>query len=82
MITDGMFSAAAHAVASLVDTSAPGTPLLPEVEALRDTSLAVAVAVAQAARDDGVAGHELDGDPRAAILAMMWEPAYRPVRPG
>jgi malate dehydrogenase (oxaloacetate-decarboxylating) len=82
MITDGMFSAAAHAVASLVDTSAPGAPLLPEVEALRDTSLAVAVAVAQAARADGVAAHELGADPEAAIMTMMWEPAYRPVRPG
>jgi malate dehydrogenase (oxaloacetate-decarboxylating) len=81
-ITDGMFSAAAHAVASLVDTSAPGTPLLPEVEDLRDTSLAVAVAVARAARDEGVAGRELGDEPRAEILAMMWEPAYRPVRPG
>jgi malate dehydrogenase (oxaloacetate-decarboxylating) len=81
-ITDGMFSAAAHAVASLVDTSAPGAPLLPEVEALHDTSLAVAVAVAQAARDDGVAGDELGDDQKAGIQAMMWEPAYRPVRPG
>jgi malate dehydrogenase (oxaloacetate-decarboxylating) len=81
-ITDGMFSAAAHAVARLVDTSAAGTPLLPEVEALRDTSLAVAVAVAQAARADGVAGHELGSDQEAAIRAMMWEPAYRPVWPG
>jgi malate dehydrogenase (oxaloacetate-decarboxylating) len=82
MITDGMFSAAAHAVASLVDTAAPGAPLLPEVEALRETSRAVAVAVAQAAGADGVAGHDLGDDPEAAIAAMMWEPAYRPVRPG
>ncbi len=81
-ITDGMFSAAAHAVASLVDASAPGAPLLPEVEALHATSLAVAVAVAQAARDDGVAAGDLGEDPEAAIQAMMWEPAYRPVRPG
>jgi malate dehydrogenase (oxaloacetate-decarboxylating) len=82
VITDGMFSAAAHAVASLVDTTAPGAPLLPEVEALRQTSLAVAVAVAQAARADRVAGHDLGDDPEAAIAAKMWEPAYRPVRPG
>jgi malate dehydrogenase (oxaloacetate-decarboxylating) len=82
MITDGMFSAAAHAVASLVDTSAPGAPLLPEVAALRDTSLAVAAAVARAAGDDAVAGQELTADPVRQIRSMMWQPAYRPVRPG
>jgi malate dehydrogenase (oxaloacetate-decarboxylating) len=81
-ITDGMLSAAAHAVASLVDTSAPGAPLLPEVEALHDTSLAVAVAVAQAAHADGVAGCVLEGDVAGRVEAMMWRPAYRPVRPG
>jgi malate dehydrogenase (oxaloacetate-decarboxylating) len=81
-ITDGMLSAAAHAVAGLVDTSAPGAPLLPEVEALRDTSLAVAVAVARAAHAEGVAGRAPDTDLVSQVRAMMWEPAYRPVRPG
>src|SRR6185437_15169765 len=47
-VTDGMLSAAAYAVADLVDTATPGAPLLPQVEALRDTSLAVATAVARA----------------------------------
>ena len=81
-ITDAMLSAAAHAVASLVDTSAPGTPLLPEVEALRETSLAVAVAVARTAIAEGVAGQPLEGDLARQIRQKMWEPAYRPVRPG
>ncbi len=80
-ITDGMLSAAAHAVAGLVDTSAPGTPLLPEVEALRETSLAVAVAVARAARADGVPERPLSGDVAGQVRKLMWQPAYRPVRP-
>jgi malate dehydrogenase (oxaloacetate-decarboxylating) len=80
-ITDGMLSAAAHAVAGLVDAAAPGVSLLPEVAALRDTSLAVAVAVAEAARDDGVARRKLAGDLKAQVHALMWQPAYRPVRP-
>jgi malate dehydrogenase (oxaloacetate-decarboxylating) len=80
-ITDNMLSAAAHAVASVVDASAPGTPLLPEVSALRDTSLAVAVAVAEAAAADGVAEGELANDLAAQVSAMMWQPVYRPVRP-
>jgi malate dehydrogenase (oxaloacetate-decarboxylating) len=80
-ITDGMLSAAAHAVASLVDAGAPGVPLLPEVADLRKTSLAVAVAVAEAASDDGVAGRHLFGDLQAQVRALMWQPVYRPVRP-
>ncbi len=81
-ITDQMLSAAAHAVAGRVDTGAAGAPLLPEVHALRETSLAVAVAVAQTAITDGVAGLALDGNLAERIRAMMWQPAYRPVRPG
>jgi len=80
-ITDNMLSAAAHAVAGLVDAGAPGSPLLPEVAALRDTSLAVAVAVAQAAAEDGVAGAALATDVREQVLEQMWQPVYRPVRP-
>jgi malate dehydrogenase (oxaloacetate-decarboxylating) len=79
-ITDGMLSAAAHAVADLVDTSKPGAPLLPKVEALQDTSVAVAVAVAEAASADGVAGRELGSDAAGKVRGMMWQPAYRPVR--
>jgi len=79
-ITDGMLSAAAHAVASLVDASEPGAALLPEVEALRDTSLAVAVAVANAAAGDGVAGGQLSEDIAGQVQALMWQPVYRPVR--
>jgi len=79
-VTDGMLSAAAHAVSELVDTATPGAPLLPQVEALRETSVAVAAAVAQAALADGVATAQLGADPRAAVRALMWEPGYRPVR--
>jgi len=80
-ITDGMLSAAAHAVASLVDTSAAGAPLLPQVEALRDTSLTVAVAVAGAAIADGVAASKVPDDLAGHVQALMWQPVYRPVRP-
>jgi malate dehydrogenase (oxaloacetate-decarboxylating) len=81
-VTDGMLAAAAHAVSELVDISTPGAPLLPKVEALRETSVAVAAAVAGAAAADGVARIRLDADARAAVRALMWEPDYRPVRPG
>jgi malate dehydrogenase (oxaloacetate-decarboxylating) len=81
-VTDGMLAAAAHAVSGLVDIRAPGAPLLPRVEALRETSVAVAAAVAVAATTDGVARARLEGDVRAAVRHLMWKPDYRPVRPG
>jgi malate dehydrogenase (oxaloacetate-decarboxylating) len=80
-VTDNMLAAAAHAVSELVDTSTPGAPLLPEVAAMRETSVAVAAAVARAAAADGAAGVSLDGDLPSRIRALMWEPVYRPVRP-
>jgi malate dehydrogenase (oxaloacetate-decarboxylating) len=79
-VTDSMLAAAAHAVSELVDTATPGAPVLPQVESLRETSIAVAAAVAQAAVKDGVAGAPPDGDLRAAVQALMWRPVYRPVR--
>jgi len=80
-VTDNMLAAAAHAVSGLVDTATPGAPLLPEVQAMRETSVAVAAAVARAAAADGVAGARPDGDLRSRIRSLMWEPVYRPVRP-
>jgi malate dehydrogenase (oxaloacetate-decarboxylating) len=80
-VTDGMLAAAAHAVADLVDTSAAGAPLLPRVEALRETSVAVATAVAIAATKEGVAAGPAGDSVAEHIRAMMWQPRYRPVVP-
>jgi malate dehydrogenase (oxaloacetate-decarboxylating) len=80
-ITDGMLLAAARAVADLADISLPGAPLLPPVSRLRETSVAVAVAVVRAARAEGVAESGPDTDLAAHVRALMWEPRYRPVRP-
>src|SRR5580692_1777208 len=81
-VTDGMLLAAACAVAGLVDISAPGAALLPQVADLRETSVAVAAAVARAAEAEGVASAPLDADLTGQVRALMWEPRYRPVRPG
>ena len=81
-VTDGMLAAAADTVSELVESSDPGAPLLPRMEALRETSAAVAAAVAEAAAADGVAGTALSGDVLGQVRALMWEPDYRPVRPG
>jgi malate dehydrogenase (oxaloacetate-decarboxylating) len=81
-VTDGMLLAAACAVADLVDISSPGAPLLPRVAQLRETSVAVAAAVARAAAAEGVATATLPADLAGHLRALMWEPRYRPVRPG
>jgi malate dehydrogenase (oxaloacetate-decarboxylating) len=80
-VTDGMLLAAARAVAGLADTSTPDAPLLPPVADLRETSVAVAAAVARAAEAEGVASAALDADLAGQLRALMWEPRYRPVRP-
>jgi malate dehydrogenase (oxaloacetate-decarboxylating) len=79
-ITDSMLSAAAHAVASRVPASTPGAPILPPMDQLRETSAAVAVAVAHAAQQDHVAGAAVDDDVEARVRAAMWQPVYLPIR--
>jgi malate dehydrogenase (oxaloacetate-decarboxylating) len=75
-VTDAMLHAASQAIADLVDVSRPGAGLLPEVENLRAVSATVAVAVAEQAARDGIAGVDLD-DPVQAVQDAMWQPVYR-----
>jgi malate dehydrogenase (oxaloacetate-decarboxylating) len=77
-VTDGMLLAAAEAIAGLVDVNEPGAGLLPHVGHLRVTSSTVAVAVARAAAQDGVAQVQLT-DPVHAVQAAMWRAAYPPL---
>ena len=58
-ISDGMFAAAASAVSSLVTVRQPGASLLPHIDDLRSVSATVAVAVAEAADAEGLAGVKL-----------------------
>jgi malate dehydrogenase (oxaloacetate-decarboxylating) len=80
-VSDNMLAAAAGAVADLVDLSTFGASLLPHVHDLRATSLAVAVAVAGAAREEGLARTSAEHHSAEAIAKLMWDPVYRPVRP-
>jgi len=74
-VSNGMLTAAANAVSSLVAVHQPGAPLLPRVDNLRDVSLTVAVAVAEAAAAEGLAGVEL-GDVVQQVQDAMWQPEY------
>jgi malate dehydrogenase (oxaloacetate-decarboxylating) len=78
-ISDGMFAAAANAVSSLVAVRLPGASLLPHVDDLRKVSLTVAVAVAEAAVEDGLAGIVFD-DIVQQVGDAMWEPEYRQIQ--
>ncbi len=75
-ISDGMFAAAASAVSSMVTVRQPGSSLLPHIDDLRSVSLTVAVAVAEAADADGLAGVKLD-DIVQQVQDAMWQPEYR-----
>jgi malate dehydrogenase (oxaloacetate-decarboxylating) len=74
-ISDPMITAAADAVARLSDATIQGTPLLPPVEDLRSVSAAVGIAVALAARDEGLAQATVD-DPVQQVHQTMWRPQY------
>ncbi|PFS16137.1 NAD-dependent malic enzyme [Bacillus cereus] len=81
VMTDGMFAAAAEAVASMVDTSQLGAPILPEVEELRNISEMVAIEVAKVAVAEGVARENLsDNDIKIAVKEAIWEPEYRQIK--
>jgi malate dehydrogenase (oxaloacetate-decarboxylating) len=74
-ISNGMIQAAADAVAGLVDVTRPGASLLPPVADLRLVSATVALAVARAAADEGLAQVDLQ-DPIQQVHQAMWPPDY------
>jgi malate dehydrogenase (oxaloacetate-decarboxylating) len=79
-ITDAMIAAAADAVAAFTNPTGPGAALLPPVTDLRTVSAAVAIAVAQAAEEQGVAEQPLT-DPVKQIHQAMWRPEYPSFEP-
>lgn len=74
-VSAGMITAAAHALSRAVDSHGPGAPLLPPLSGLRWVASAVGVAVAGAARDEGLATVDLD-NPVQAVYDAMWRPEY------
>ncbi|GAA3829741.1 NAD-dependent malic enzyme [Streptomyces chiangmaiensis] len=79
-VTDRMLAAAADAVARQTDATAPGAPILPLIDALHETSVAVAVAVARAAAADGVAHRTVDDTVEQRVRAAVWQPVYPPIK--
>ncbi|MBX9975932.1 NAD-dependent malic enzyme [Cytobacillus firmus] len=76
IISKGMFAAAANAVAEMSDSSQPGASLLPSIEKLHDVSIYVAVEVAKAAIEEGIARADIT-DVAKAVADAVWEPEYK-----
>jgi len=76
-VTDSMFLAAADTLASLVgpDRLSAGA-LYPRLGDLREVSRAIAIAVAEQARECGVAHLDADQDVTSRVEAAMWTPNY------
>ena len=79
-VTDGMFLAAARALSAAAPSrSDRGAPLYPDIEHVRPTARAVAIAVATEAVRTGV-GEPLDAHTlEQRVDALTWEPRYRPL---
>ncbi|MGF6311175.1 malate dehydrogenase (oxaloacetate-decarboxylating) [Bradyrhizobium sp. i1.8.4] len=80
-VSDGMFMAAAKALASVSPArNNPKHNLLPPVSALRDVSQTVALAVALQAHREGLATDIPIDQVEARIHAKIWTPRYVPYR--
>ena len=80
LITEKMFAASANAVANATKGTGRGAAILPRVEDLRSVSTEVAIAVAKAAIEDGVARITPDNIEQA-VKDAMWEPTYKSIVP-
>jgi malate dehydrogenase (oxaloacetate-decarboxylating) len=76
LVSVGMLAAAANALSSLVAVRLPGASLLPHIDDLRSVTVTVAVAVAEAAVEEGLATVELT-DIVQQVEDAMWQPEYR-----
>ena len=75
LLTDEMIGAAAHSLSGLVDLSQPGAPVLPPVEYVADVSIKVAEAVANKAKEQGLAQAQ-ETDMAKAVQNLKWYPTY------
>jgi malate dehydrogenase (oxaloacetate-decarboxylating) len=82
-VSDGMFMAAAKALASSSPArDNPKHNLLPPVSALRETAVTVALAVALQAHKEGLGGDIPTEQIEQRIRAKVWIPRYVPYRRG
>jgi len=76
-VTDGMFLAAAHALAQHSPAqSDPSAPLLPLLPGLRKAAVEIAIAAANQAQREGLVPAMSPESLRSAIVSSQWSPQY------
>jgi malate dehydrogenase (oxaloacetate-decarboxylating) len=80
-LSDGMLSAAAHALADYASSNDLTVPVLPNIATSKKLRYNLALAVAQQARHEGLAGIADNLPIDSAINDFVWEPEYYPYNP-
>ena len=76
LLTDEMIGAAAHSLSGIIDITKPGAPVLPPFKYVVDVSIKVAEAVANKAKEQGLArAKETNMD--KAVHDLKWYPKYK-----
>ena len=76
LLTDEMIGAAAHSLSGIIDITKPGAPVLPPFKYVADVSIKVAEAVANKAKEQGLArSKETNMD--KAVHDLKWYPKYK-----
>ena len=76
LLTDEMIGAAAHSLSGIIDITKPGAPVLPPFKYVADVSIKVAEAVANKAKEQGLArAKETNMD--KAVHDLKWYPEYK-----
>jgi malate dehydrogenase (oxaloacetate-decarboxylating) len=79
-VTDGLFAAAARALAGEVhDEDLAAGSLFPPVRDIRRVTARVAEAVVRQARDEGLGRAIAEDRVQGTVRAAMWDPAYLPM---
>ena len=82
VVTDGMFHAAAKALADQVsEEDLAASKLYPPIADSRKLTVKVGEAVAAAAIEEGVAQAPDDADPEQLVDELVWDPAYAELEP-
>jgi malate dehydrogenase (oxaloacetate-decarboxylating)(NADP+) len=82
-VTEGMFLAAARALAGQADETVLAVgALFPPIDRIREVSLGIAAAVARVAREEGSAARALPEDLEAYLREAMYRPAHPEYLPG
>lgn len=77
-LSQNMLITASKALAQYSHENSPG--LLPRVKQIEAASIAIAIAVAKAAIEEGYASYPIEGDVGEFIRAYFWQPHYLPYR--